>query len=625
MSRKRKVKGAKAAVGVASLLWKHRKRLAPVYIWLGLTIAALALGGVAPGWWSAPVWVGAVAALLVWLVGERMSGPIKNGIALIVPDSVDQGRRGVLDRPSERAYLSILLASAGGWMGMVASYGLGRDVLLGGMCGLLAFCAPWWWHRRIRRNGVLNIYARRWPVVAEEVLSFQGSRVMPEGVTKVGGRGRAVVLDVALRPGKTVDSVGSYASNVASVFNLRGGAVTIAPGRTARRILVRIVPRDPWEAQIRHPLFENPPAGPLRLADSMTFPMGVLDDGDLVMYSLFHTLVIGQSGSGKSSFIESMLIWLLSHEDAVCVGSDMAGGATLGVWEPAFELPIATDVDSSLELIARLRQVIDYRLQVLNDRKRRGGITDDTLPPSPEFPAIVAFFDEWPTLVAEGSKEVVTVMGVMAKQGRKVNVWLVLASQNATKADVGATELRGQMRMVGFRLDSQQNKNAWKEKVNQGWSSTDLPTGVFLLNDDQHTIPRQAKGFFVNKNERGGFIGSKQGSRVPLDSGSKTILCGGETPVVGVLEAEVVEERQLDPAPSPASRFASVTPPKRSTTAELVRAELVASGSPMRPAELAEQIGKSVDSVNKALRSLVAVELVSKTGHGLYEVTDRTE
>lgn len=630
----RRVPGGKALVAggrgtsvLARFAWRHRKRLAPLYLWLGILAFGLALHGWVPGVWPAPLATGLGSALAVWFLGARLSEPLREVVTFLVPDSMDDGRRGVLDRPTERAYLAVLLANAGGWLALLAHHGGTADVVLVGGLAFVGLGTPWWWHRRIRRTGRLNRFARLWPKVAQEVRGFADSHVTPEGVRNVGGRGKTVVLTVSLRGGKTVEDVGGYAGNVASVFNLRGGAVTVAPGRTARQVQVRIVPRDPWAAKITHPLFEQPHlAHGLRLADSDRFAMGLLDDGDQLVYSLFHTLVFGQSGSGKSSFIESLLVWLLSCEDVVCVGSDMAGGATLGVWEPLFVAPIATDVDSSLELIQRLRELIGDRLDILAEIKRRAeGAADDVLPPSAEFPAVVAFFDEWPTLVAEGSADVVKVMGVMAKQGRKVNVWFVLASQNATKADVGATELRGQLRsLVGFRLDSQQNKNAWKEKVNQGWSSVDLPIGVYLLSDDEHMIPRQSKGFFVRKDQRAEFIKARTGNGPGLDRRGAAILAGDALPVIDseVIEAEIVETepRRLRVGGMVAAAIPVPRPkPSRSATvAELVAAELVAAEQPLSPAELAATLGRPVSSVDKALRRLVGDGAAVKVGHGRY-------
>jgi S-DNA-T family DNA segregation ATPase FtsK/SpoIIIE len=622
----RKKSDRKPGRAVASFLWRHRARFAPLYLWLGLLAGGPALGGLAPGWWWAPVLVCTLVAAAVFFAGDRLSGAWSGVVGFLVPTSMDDGRRGVLDRPVERAYLSLLLLGMGTWVSLLADHGVTRWLFWAGVVGLVGFGAPWWWHRRIRRTGRLNRYARRWPQVAEQVTAFEGSRVLPEGVKTLGGRGKAVELTVALKSGKTVHDVGIYGGKVASVFDLRSGAITIAPGRTARQVQVRIVPRDPWAKEITHPFVEDPPTEPVRLADSNRFHMGVLDDGELVSYELFHTLVFGQTGSGKSSFIESLLIYLFSCEDAVVVGSDLAGGATLGVWEPLLAAPLASDVESSLALIVQLRELMDYRLGVLNQRKRAaGGAADDTLEPSPEFPAVVVLLDEWPTLVSEGPADILKIIAVLAKQGRKINLWLILAAQNASAEDVGNTGLRAQLRsMIGFRLDDRQDKTAWGSKRNEGWSSLGLPNGVFLLSDDQHLVPRQSKGFFVRKQERARFIAERTGRVTRPDPGTLAILRGEPTPLPGVVDAEVVAVEHDEPERIEERRpHLSVVPdvPRggpvaRATVAELVAAQLSEATQPMSPVALAESTGKPIDSVNKALRKLAADGRADRAGHG---------
>jgi hypothetical protein len=616
---------------VARFLWRHRARFAPLYLWLGLLVGGPLLGGLAPGWWWVPVALTTALAAAVFFAGDRLSSAWAGAVGFLVPTSMDEGKRGVLDRPTERAYLSLLLLGMGTWVSLLAKHGLGTTLFYAGLVGLVGFGAPWWWHRRIRRTGRLNRYARAWPQVAEKVLAFEDSHVLPEGVKTLGGRGKAVVLTVALKSGKTVHDVGIYGGKVASVFDLRSGAITIAPGRTARQVLVRIVPRDPWAKEITHPFIESPPTEPVRLADSNRFHMGVLDDGELIEYELFHTLVFGQTGSGKSSFIESLLVYLFELEDAVVVGSDLAGGATLGVWEPLLAAPLATDVESSLVLIKQLREVMDYRLGVLNQRKRdAGGAADDVLPPSPEFPAVVVLLDEWPTLVSEGPADLLKIIAVLAKQGRKINLWLILAAQNASKDDVGNTGLRAQLRsIVGFRLDDRQDKTAWGSKRSEGWSSLGLPNGVFLLSDDQHLVPRQSKGYFVRKQERAKFIAARTGRVTPPDPGTLAILRGEPAPLPAVVDAEVVEtvvneppRQQLEEPRRHLSVVANLPLPRRpaptarATLADLVAAELVAADGPLRPAELAERTGRSVDSVDKALRRLLTAGRAARQGHG---------
>ncbi|MEU8636807.1 hypothetical protein AB0C38_31940 [Amycolatopsis sp. NPDC048633] len=309
--------------------WRHRAALAPVWVFASVTVTGLALY-LAPGaWWLVPAIGGPVTGLALHTWGDRLSQPLQHALAFVVPDRFDEGRKGMLDRDSERAYLGVLLAVGGGWAGLLGATGL-RAPGIGwvGLGLMLALGTPWWWHRRIRRTGRGNRFARRWPVVTQDVLAFNGSKVLPTGVETIPGTKGGTVLAVKLASGKTIEDVAYRAPAVGSVYNLRKGAVTISPGRTERQVAVRILPRDPWQARIEHPLIANPRRH--SLAESALLPMGVLDDGRDQLFQLRHLAVVGQNGSGKSAFLESLLVWLLSSVDAAVIGADMAAGATLG-------------------------------------------------------------------------------------------------------------------------------------------------------------------------------------------------------------------------------------------------------------------------------------------------------
>ncbi|MFI9454446.1 FtsK/SpoIIIE domain-containing protein [Amycolatopsis sp. NPDC052450] len=587
--------------------WRHRAALAPVWVAAGLTIAGLVLFLVPGAWWLVPAIVGPVAGVAVHVWGARFAQPLQRVLAFFVPDGFDEGRKGVLDREVERAYLAVLLAVGGGWIAILGARGLSTTGIwqLGGLL-FLFLAAPWWWHRRIRRTGRGNRFARRWPVVTEDVLSFRGSKVLPTGVETIAGTKGGTVLAVKLASGKTIEDVAYRAPAVGSVFNLRKGAVTISPGRTERQVAVRILPRDPWQARIEHPLIANP--RPHSLAESSLLPMGVLDDGRDQLFQLRHLAVVGQNGSGKSAFLESLLVWLLSSVDAAVIGADMAAGATLGAWESALAAPLATTTEDAVRLLVGLEQVVQYREGLLADGKRAaGGGGPDVLEVSPEMPWLVAILEEFPDLVAEGGEQVVKLVGRIAKRARKTKTTLVLAAQNSTKTDMGSTELRAQLGMAGFRLDSQQSKTSWGELRGRGYTSVGLPTGVFLLHDQEHDVPRQSKGFFVTPAERARFLAGLSGARL-LDGGSAARLLGADGGPVHA-EAERIEREDVVPPVMPTvpvQRMAS----KRDQVAELL------SAAPASPAQLREATGFADSTMRRLLAELETEGRARREGRG---------
>lgn len=582
----------------------YRTAFIPVYLYLTLMFLGTVMHVFSPHLKPLPVGLGLIIGLVVWQWGEKLSRPVRGLIAVIVPTAIDEGERGVLDGRNERAYIASTIFCSGLWCTAIAAVGLTVPVWISGTVGTVCIGIPFWWKRTVKHTAVLDRYARRWPTVAESVPQLSGSTVVPNSRHHTGTmRGGTTLFTVRLKPGQTMDMVGRCAPNIASVFGLRTGSVTLAPGRAANLMDVRIVPTDPWAKFITHPILHTPTTELMSIRDSNTFPMGVKEDGEYYYWKLFHTLVFGQSGSGKSAWIDSLLIWLFSHKDVMVVGSDMGGGTTLEVWQSLMAAPVASDCEGSLDLLKRLRAELDHRLLAL--AKQKGdGLGDDVLEPSDEYPALVTILDEWPTLVAEGGQDVLLHMGILAKQGRKVNMWFIPASQNASKDDVGNTGLRAQFRnMIGFRLDSQQSMNAWKELSKQGWSSVGLDVGVFLPHDQDHLTPQATKGFFIRKEERRDFILSRQGVIAQGNEHTRRILRGDND--VSDHKAVLRELEIL-----------------RKTTADKILELLQESDHPMRPVEFHAAIGGSLEAVNKALRLLKESGQIYNPSYGKYELTN---
>jgi len=121
------------------------------------------------------------------------------------------------------------------------------------------------------------------------------------------------------------------------------------------------------------------------------------------------------------------------------------------------------------------------------------------------------------------------VLERLANKGRKVGVWLILGAQNPTVTDVGSTELRGALTgTIGLGLSQQQSKTLWGSDRADGWDSTPLTIGTYLLRDRDadHQTPRVAKGLYVPARQRLDLIRAASTNRKPLDHRSDVILTG---------------------------------------------------------------------------------------------------
>jgi len=601
-------------------LWRWRGVLIPIWLAIGLSALGTVLNALWPTWWPAPITLALAAAGIIWFLGEHLTGPWRTVWLFVVPSALDDGRPGVLDRPSERAYLAVLLVLSGAWLARLVQVGWSDPLWYALLAGVAVLGSPWWWHRRLRRS--VNRFVRRWPVVAERIKGFEKSsvRLLPEASTR-----KVTVLSVRLAATKTIEDVGTTALQLASGFGLRGGAVTLAKDeKSARHVTLRIVPRDPWTARIAHPC---PEIGSLDLtADDLTVGTGVLDDATEQRMAILQCCgIVGQRGSGKSGMIESLLMWLTAAEPRLyaLLGIDMANLATLGVWQPAFAYPIAGKIDAARRLLAGLFALGVYREEELARRKMADPSYGNVLRISSDFPVVFVIIDELPALVVEGGSSVITLLGQIAQRFRKVQMYLIVAGQNPTEHDFGSTEFRAQLEnLIGLFLDARQSQTLWGAETKTGWASNHLTPFTHLLHSRTgHTTPRVAKGYYVSPHMRTRRLRelARLGDRGMLDVGSMAALSGHTSPLLddGKSGTTVVPPQ---PQPAPTVLHAVPALPTRPTTATELD-EKVVQELPERhqgsvgATALAGQLGVSRDAVNRSLARL--------RGRGLAVKVDR--
>lgn len=500
--------------GIGRLGFRWRRVLTPVWCATGAEIVALIWHRFAPGWWPLAL---ALVALGVGtgIAGPHLSKPVTKLALALVPDSVDAGRKGVLDRVPERVYCSLLLAYLGGWLALRVGAGPSTVTEYGWLAGLGTFGTTWWWHRRIRVAGRADRYARKWRKLAAAGTNNPKFKILADSkVVKTAGTRRGIcTLTVRLAHGYHVADVTPLLANIASWYRLRPNAVSLAEDESnSSRVVLRFMPRDPWRGNIPHPW---PTPGTYTLAGmGKRLPVGLQAAGEVVMWFITHALMVGRTGAGKSWLLESILVWLTGALDAVVVGADLASGATLAPWRRTLALPLAEDYDATVILLHRVMAVIEDREQRLGAAKEADDEAGDSFEPSPEHPWLFLVIDEYPDFVAEAlvrstkeyhyqGKEVLLLMGRIGKRGRKSGVEVILAAQNGSKADTGSKELQAQLKsLFGLRLDAHANKVLWKDLLRAGWSSVGLKTGQFLLNDDDHTTPDIAKGYSIDRRRR---------------------------------------------------------------------------------------------------------------------------
>jgi hypothetical protein len=492
------------------LAHRFRRVLGPLWIAIGLEIGAVLWHWLARPWWPLAL-VLVVAGATIGAAGPRLSKALSGTTLALVPDSIRAGRKGVLDRPAERVYATALLVWVGGWLALRVGAGASAVTTWGWLIGWLGFGGMWWWHRRVRVAGRADRYARRWRRLADPTKTsnpkfkpLHGSKV----VAATGRRRGLCTLVIRLAHGMTAEDVTPILPNIASWYRLRAGAITLAEDEdNASRVELRFLPGDPFKSWLAHPA---PVAGSYSLASlESRLALAVNAAGAILHWLITHALIVGQTGSGKSVLLESILKWVTGATDAIAVGGDMASGATLGVWRRVLALPLADDYDSVVVLLGRIMALIETRERRLGLMKETDDEAPDSYVDDPSVPWVFVIIDEWPDWVAEANLRSqkqfdenrsglahLALVGKIGKRARKTKVVLILAAQNGSKADMGTKELQGQLRsQFGLKLQAHANRVLWREMVRQGWTSLGLKVGQFMLADDEHGTPETWKGW----------------------------------------------------------------------------------------------------------------------------------
>lgn len=251
------------------------------------------------------------------------------------------------------------------WMAVATVAGVGRpwvDLLIlgGGLLAGMSNVHTWQRGQSTPGRTVFDKPLPSWDEIAETV-GLRGTRMRVKQENEL----RKVGV-VQLRPGDTVEEIQGSLSAIASALRLpRRSVRAVEDPNDCSQAEVTIIKRDVLRDPIEWHALDEKEVG-ISLAD-MPLELGTYEDGIPFTDDLedHHTLTVGMSGSGKSTYAKLKLIKVAARSDAVVLAVDVAKGKqTLGPVQNAILWPAYT-MQATRALLAGLKRAVTDRANYL--------------------------------------------------------------------------------------------------------------------------------------------------------------------------------------------------------------------------------------------------------------------
>jgi DNA segregation ATPase FtsK/SpoIIIE, S-DNA-T family len=390
-----------------------------------------------------------------------------------------------IDRPIERGYAALVIATTGGWLAAaIANAPAKRPLPAIALISTVVLGIPWWFHRRRRARVRVERAIEAWPSIAESV-GLSGAHIGSVVVDAWGWTARVI-----LRKGATAAQAIDKLPAIESGLGIRPGSARALPDENrADRFILRIVENDPHANPI-------PWAGSVIETIRRPLELGLFEDGRPVRISLLrrNALIGGIVGSGKSGIVNVILAILTACHDVVVWGVDLKGGMELGPWAACLDRLATTPAQTSA-LFRDAVTELDRRADALATKGSR------LWEPTPHDPALVIVVDEY----AEMPEEAAQYADSLARRGRAVAVNLLAATQRPTQSAMGGKSVRSQMDVrICLRVRERRDVDLilGQGAFNTGWHAHTLTQpGVFLISSPEHGAPERARAYLIEDDQ----------------------------------------------------------------------------------------------------------------------------
>jgi DNA segregation ATPase FtsK/SpoIIIE, S-DNA-T family len=472
-----------ALAALARFAFRHRSAFAPFLLAGAVFVTAAPTHRHHTGWWIPVTAVTALVSVLLGAPYRRLHRyPVLRGPADLM---VRLWKACGIDRPIERGYAALVIATTGGWLAAaIANAPTKRPLPAIAVMSTVVLGIPWWFHRRRRARVRVERAIEAWPSIAESV-GLPGAHIGSVVVDAWGWTARVI-----LRKGATAAQAIDKLPAIESGFGIRPGSARALPDENrADRFILRVIENDPHANPI-------PWAGPVIDTIRRPLELGLFEDGRPVRISLLrrNALIGGIVGSGKSGIVNVILAILTACRDVVVWGVDLKGGMELGPWAACLDR-LATTPAQTTGLFRDAVTELDRRADTLAARGSR------LWEPTPQDPALVIVVDEY----AEMPEEAQQYADSLARRGRAVAVNLLAATQRPTQSAMGGKSVRSQMDVrICLRVRERRDVDLilGQGAFNTGWHAHTLTEpGVFLISSPEHGTPERARAYLIDDDQ----------------------------------------------------------------------------------------------------------------------------
>lgn len=246
---------------------------------------------------------------------------------------------------------------------------------------------------------------------------------------------------------------------------------------------------------------------------NLEFPIGYNIIGESQysnLESMPHLLVSGQPGSGKSVFLNSMIISLVfqnSPNDLKFVLIDPKGGLEFGAYQGlphVYNNKIVENAEESFEVLNDLFEEMERRYKILKEKSVKKLHEYNELQGVEKLPYYVVIIDEFADLIQyTKGKDVVQMVQRLAQKGRAAGIFIVISTQRPSVKFIPGEIKAVIPSRLSFKLPSATDS---KVILDETGAENLFGRGDMFLKETERPELRRFQGVFVSNDEINKFV-----------------------------------------------------------------------------------------------------------------------